>query len=79
MRGEVLASNTNTVLQRRQGYGAAYFGRYVSMLRRNVTGNHPEMEAEISSETDVPFHQNTRASNNYEIAILYNLYPCTHL
>jgi hypothetical protein len=29
VRGEVLTSNINTVLQRVQGYDAAYFGRYV--------------------------------------------------
>jgi hypothetical protein len=42
VRGEVLTSNKNTVLQRLQGYDAPYFGRYAPILRRNVMGTHPE-------------------------------------
>jgi hypothetical protein len=33
-----------------------------------------KMEAEISSETEVPFHQTTRASHTYKFAFFYNLY-----
>jgi hypothetical protein len=34
-----------------------------------------KMEAEISSETEVPFYQSTRASHTYEIAFFYNPNP----
>jgi hypothetical protein len=74
VRGEILTSNINTVLQRLQGYNATYFGRYVPMLRRNVMGNHPENGGRNFLRNIGTFPPNYTGFTYLRNRIFYNLY-----
>jgi hypothetical protein len=76
VRGEVLSSNINAVLQRLQRYDAAHFGRYIPMLRRNVMGNHPENGGRNSLRNRGTFPPNyTGFTYLRNRVFLHNLYP----
>jgi len=77
VRGEVLRSNINAVLQKLQGYDAAYFGRFVPMLRRNVMGNHPENGGRNSLRNRGTFPPNYTGFTYLRNRIFYT--TCTRL
>jgi hypothetical protein len=62
--GEVLASDIITVLIRLQGYDARTLEGMYQCCEGKLWASILKMEVEIFSETEVPYHQTTRALHN---------------